>query len=207
MAQESVIALIVFAAVMCFTPGPNNTMLLASGLNFGFLRTVQHVLGVGLGFALMALLTGLGIGQAVLANPALHGVLQVVSICYLLWLAWRLANSGAVKDNGGSARPMSFLEGALFQWVNPKGWIAALGASAAFVAPAEALRSALTVGGVFAVVGLASATTWALFGQTLQRLINRPSLVRGFNIAMALLLVASLWPIIAEAWPNIAFSP
>lgn len=211
MTTETLLALVAFAVAMCFTPGPNNAMLMVSGLNFGLWPTVPHVLGVGLGFSLMALLTALGIGQAILASPVLHTVLRVASILYLLWLAWRMARAGPIEGGGTRGRPLTFLEAALFQWVNPKGWVTALGAAGAYVSAARPYESAIVIAGVFAVVGLSSASSWAVFGRGLRVVLGRPGHVRAFNVGMPLLLVASLAPIaietLAAILPDHSFSP
>lgn len=204
MTAETLAAMAAFAVAMCFTPGPNNAMLLVSGLNFGFRQTMPHVLGVAIGFGLMAMLTALGIGQMVTASPVLHGGLRIGCIVYLLWLAWRMANATPAEGQSGSGRPLSFLEAALYQWVNPKGWAAVLGAAGAYVAPARPVESAVLIAAVFTVVGLSSASTWAAFGLGLRGLLTRPGWVRAFNIAMAVLLVASLWPIVAETLGQLA---
>ena len=192
-------AVTAFALVTCFTPGPNNTMLMASGLNFGFARTVPHLLGVSIGFAVMVLAVALGISGLFAAVPALFSLLKVVSVIYLLWLAWRIATAApAGADADGHARPFNFLEAAAFQWVNPKAWIMAVGASATYVVAAQATVSVLVIALIFLLSGLASSSSWALGGTALRRLLASPRTVRAVNVAMAVLLVASLWPIIAE---------
>ena len=200
MPPDLLLALLTFAIVTCFTPGPNNLMLMTSGLNFGFERTLAHVLGVTVGFAVMLLAMGFGIAGIFTAYPMLYAVLRVVSICYLLWLAWRIANAGPVHDGEVRGRPMTFLEAAAFQWVNPKGWAIALSAIATYIAADRVVASVLVIAAMFGVVGFGSAATWVIFGTSLRRILQNPRTVRAFNIAMALLLVASLWPIVAETW-------
>jgi threonine/homoserine/homoserine lactone efflux protein len=200
MPTDILVALLTFSIVTCFTPGPNNMLLLASGLNFGFARTLAHVFGVAIGFAIMLLAMGFGIGGLFEAYPPLYSALRIVSICYLLWLAWRIANAGPIGDGETAGRPMTFLEAAAFQWVNPKGWAIALSATATYIAADRVLASVLIIAAMFGTVGFASASTWALFGTSLRRVLADPRTVRAFNIAMALLLVASLWPIVADAW-------
>jgi threonine/homoserine/homoserine lactone efflux protein len=194
----SVIAVATFAVVTCFTPGPNNTMLMASGLNFGFGRSLPHVLGVTFGFSGMVLAVALGISAIFAALPALYTVLKVVSMAYLIWLAWRIASAAPAAQNAEGSRPFTFIEAAAFQWVNPKGWIMALGASATYVLAGNALASVLTIAATFAIVGFGSSSSWALGGTALCRLISRPGLVRVINVGLALLLVISLWPTLRE---------
>ena len=179
------------------TPGPNNLMLLASGVNYGFSRTLPHILGVIPGDALLLSLVGLGLGQAFVAFPVVHFALKVAGGGYLIWLAWKIANSGpAYVDDVRAGMPMTFVQAAAFQWVNVKGVLLAVSAVAAFTRP-ETLSTSLP--GLVAVSALAScvsAVTWAAFGAGLSRFLSSPGVLRSFNIAMALLLLASLWPML-----------
>jgi threonine/homoserine/homoserine lactone efflux protein len=197
---EWMIAVATFATVTCFTPGPNNTMLMASGLNYGFGRTVPHVLGVTLGFAGMVLAVALGISGVFKAIPQLYEILKIVSILYLLWLAWRIASASPKVGGAEGSRPFTFLEAAAFQWVNPKAWVMALGASATYVLAASPMMSVLAIATIFAIAGLGSSSTWAFGGTALRRLVSRPSLVRIINVVLALFLVGSLWPTMVELW-------
>jgi threonine/homoserine/homoserine lactone efflux protein len=195
---DLLLGLVVFAAVTCFTPGPNNTMLMASGLNFGMRRTLPHVLGVTLGFSFMVLAVGLGIGQLLAASPLVYTALKTVAVLYLLWLAWGIATSGGVPDGETGARPLSFLEACAFQWINPKGWIMAVGASTSYAMAGSLIASAAVAASVFAVVGLASSTSWAVFGAAFRRLLTRPELLRVVNLLLAALLILSLYPVLSE---------
>jgi threonine/homoserine/homoserine lactone efflux protein len=184
-----------FCFVTCFTPGPNNTMLMASGLNFGIRRTVPHLLGVSIGFAVMVFAVGLGIARLFRTFPALYSSLKIVSIVYLAWLAWRIAMAGEVKAGGGAGRPLTFLEGAAFQWVNPKAWIMAVGISATYLVAGQFWASLAIVTLVFLIAGLSSSSTWALGGTGLRRIVTNATWVRTIHVVLALLLLASLWPI------------
>lgn len=197
---ETVIALATFAFASSITPGPNNLMLMASGTNFGFLRTVPHMLGVALGFALMVLLVGLGLGTVFAAVPGAMLALKVVSAVYLLYLAWRIARSAPPRLDGedSGARPFGFLQAAAFQWVNPKGWTMALTAVAVYVPADHRLLGAAGVALVFTVVNVPAVLIWAAAGLQLRRLMHRPRAYRAFNVAAALLLVASLYPVLVE---------
>lgn len=190
------LALLAFAFVSSITPGPNNLMLLASGVNFGFRRTIPHMLGIGLGFTAMVALVGLGLAGLFLAWPPAQRILQVVSVAYLLWLAWKIARAapppGAPAANG---TPITFLQAAAFQWVNPKAWTMALGAITLY-APGQELAAVLSVAAVFGLVNLPCVSSWALLGTQLRRFLGAPGRQRAFNIFMALLLVASLWPVV-----------
>jgi threonine/homoserine/homoserine lactone efflux protein len=190
MTYDMLAALAAFAFVTSITPGPNNLMLMASGANFGFRRTVPHMLGVGIGFAAMIALVGLGLAQVFETWPRGRTVLRVVSLAYTLWLAWRIATAGA-PGRSATARPMSFVAAALFQWVNPKAWAMALTAISVY-APTGSLGTVLLVAAVFGAINLPSVTSWALMGQEMRRWLGRSKRLRAFNAGMAMLLVASL---------------
>ncbi len=192
------IAVAGFCFVTCFTPGPNNTMLMASGLNFGIARTLPHLLGVSLGFPVMVFAVGLGVASVFQAYPPLYTALKVISIVYLLWLALQIAMADTVKTDGGGSKPLTFLQAAAFQWVNPKAWIMAVGISATYLVAGQFWASLVVFSGIFLISGLCSSSTWALGGAGLRALIGNRAWVRAINIALALVLVASLWPIVSE---------
>jgi threonine/homoserine/homoserine lactone efflux protein len=201
MSPENLLALATFAFVSSITPGPNNLMLMASGINFGFVRTIPHMLGVSLGFVLLAVVVGLGLGQVFTRFPVMHTVLLVVSVIYLVWLAWKIANAAppASANRSSSAKPMSFLAAALFQWVNPKAWTMAITAMTTFVPPEAPVMSLLIVAGLFALINLPSVGCWTVLGVQMRRLLDDPKALRVFNITAALLLLASLWPTVMGA--------
>ncbi len=191
-------ALVVFCAVTLFTPGPNNVMLMTSGLSHGFARSLPHQLGVAFGFAFMVALVGIGLGAVFTAYPVLYAVLKYAGAAYLLYLAWAIATSGPMEDaEGSTGRPMTFIEAALFQWVNPKGWVMAVGAMSAYAGVAAFPWNVVIITALFGLLGLPSCSAWVLFGSTLRRVLTNATAVRAFNIAMALALVASLWPVLA----------
>jgi threonine/homoserine/homoserine lactone efflux protein len=196
---DLLVALVTFCVVTLFTPGPNNIMLMTSGLNFGAGRTVPHLFGVCLGFAAMVAGVGFGLGTLFQTWPALYPILKYAGATYLLYLAWKIANAGPVNTSDGTAgTPMTFLQAVAFQWVNPKAWVMAVGAISAYGAVATFPSNVLIMSSLYGVLGFASGTTWLGFGLALQRIIKNPANVRLFNIIMALLLVASLYPIFAE---------
>lgn len=194
---DLLLALTIYAFVSSITPGPNNLMLLASGVNFGFRRTVPHMLGIGGGFTVMTALVGLGLAGIFTAYPPARQTLTVVSVLYLLWLAWKVAHA-APPGNATAAsdgRPLTALQAAGFQWVNPKAWSMALTANTLY-APAADLPSVLTVALVFGAVNLPSVACWAYLGTAMRGVLGDPVLLRVFNRAMAALLVATLWPVL-----------
>lgn len=197
--HELLIAFIVFAAAMLYTPGPNNVMLMASGLNYGFRRSLPHVAGVTIGFSFLVCVIGLGLGAVFAAYPVLHTILKYAGTAYLIYLALIIAMSGSADSAGGeSGRPMTFLGAAAFQWVNVKGWVIAVGTITAYAAIASYPWNILTLSALLLAVGLTSSVTWVLFGSSLQSLVRSPRAVRIFNVTMALLLLASLYPVLME---------
>jgi threonine/homoserine/homoserine lactone efflux protein len=199
MSQQLTIAFFLFAVATCFTPGPNNAMLLASGLNFGFRRTLPHVLGVTFGFGVVVAIMGFGLGAIFATYPTLYTVLKFVGTAYLLYLAFAIAMSGGIDDKGErQGRPLSFLGGAVFQWVNVKGLIMSVGAVTTYSAIAPYPYNILALSLIFTVVGFLSSASWTLFGTGLRGLLSTPRAIRIFNVTMALLLVASLYPVLFE---------
>jgi threonine/homoserine/homoserine lactone efflux protein len=197
--QPLAAAFIVFAAAMLFTPGPNNIMLMASGLNYGFRRTLPHVAGVTIGFSFLVMVIGLGLGAVFAAFPVLHTVLKYVGTAYLVYLAAMIARSGpADTGRAGEGRPMTFVGAALFQWVNVKGWVIAIGAITAYAAIAAYPLNIALLSVLLFVIGLGSSLTWVALGTSLQGLVKSPRAVRTFNIVMAVLLLASLYPVLRE---------
>lgn len=186
---------ILFALVTSITPGPNNTMLLASGVNFGFRRTLPHLSGISAGVVLLMLSVGIGLGEAFVHFPVLYTVLEVLSVAYLLYLAWKIGTSGELKLKKGERRPMRFHEAIAFQWVNPKAWMMVLTAATTIHLSNSFGMNALVMAAVFYVIGFPCICVWAGFGTAMREVLSNPKRLRVFNIAMALLLVASLYPI------------
>lgn len=189
-------ALVGFAFVTTVTPGPNNLMLMASGANFGFRRTMPHMLGIAGGVALMALLIGLGLMALFEAAPGLNGVLKLASFVYLLWLAYRIATAAPVAARAANARPMTLVQAAAFQWVNPKAWAMCLSAITIY-APERSLLSVAIVAGAFALVSLPAISIWAWLGTVISQWLSSTRRLRSFNFGMAGLLILSMYPILA----------
>ncbi len=197
MTPELLSALAAFAFVSSITPGPNNLMLMASGANFGWARTIPHMLGVAIGFALMTVLVGVGLIRVFEIWPFTYSILKVASIVFLAWLAWKIANAAPPPDRTQTVgTPLTFIQAALFQWVNPKAWAMSLTALSAYRPEGSGLAGVLVVAVIFGIVNLPSVGCWVLLGTQLRRLLNVPWKLRLFNISAALLLLASLWPIL-----------
>ncbi len=189
-------------AAFCFassiTPGPNNLMLMTSGVNFGIRRTMPHMMGVALGFSLMVALVGLGLAGIFTRFPALLVGLKWLGAAYMVYLAVKLARAAPVRPGVAGGRPMSFAQAGAFQWVNPKAWIMALTAVATYTNPADYTRTVGIVALVFGLVGLPCTASWVLFGTALRQALQRPAVLRAFNLVMGALLIASLYPALTE---------
>ena len=209
MSQSLLLAFVPFSTVMFFTPGPNNIMLLSSGLTYGFRPTLPHMAGVAIGFAFMVGAVGVGLGEVFLVYPVLQTILKYAGAAYLVYLAIAIAKAdpakvasaeeSAEKADQDGRRPMTFWGAALFQWINAKGWVMVIGTITAYAAIAAfpwniAIQVSLSL-----FLGTLSCTAWTLFGTSLRPLLKLPRAVRAFNIVMALLLLASLYPVFMDA--------
>jgi len=194
---EMFTAMVVFASAMAFTPGPNNIMVTASGVNFGFRRTLPHILGITFGFVVLLIGCAAGLGAIFAAYPPLQVVLKAAGALYLVWLAWKIATAApAAGDDERVAQPITFLQAALFQWVNPKAVVIALSAIAIYVRPAHWMLDFGLLVVVFAIVTILAVATWTGFGVALRRVLADPKHAHFFNIAMALLLITSIVPMV-----------
>ena len=190
---ELVPSVLAFALAMTITPGLNNVMVMASGLNFGYRRTVPHMLGISVGFPVMLIAVGAGLGSIIQGHPDVHRTLSYVGAAYLLWLSWKIATAAAPEAGAATGRPIGFFQAAGFQWVNPKAWMIALGAVATFTsADGNVVTDVAIIVIIFAAVVYPCVSLWALFGGVLGRLLHRPRLRTIFNVGVALLLVGSL---------------
>ncbi len=198
MTPELLLAYVLFCFATAGTPGPNNMMLLASGANFGFRRTVLHILGISCGLGFMVLCMGFGLGSVFRTFPVLHEILRWVGAGYMLWLAWKIGTSDKVSDRQAASRPMTFLQAAAFQWVNPKAWAMALGAVTTYAPEGGSWTIVPLLAGTFMLVGAPCSAAWAGFGRGLRPFLDRPAILRTFNVTMAVLLVASLLPMIFD---------
>jgi threonine/homoserine/homoserine lactone efflux protein len=208
MSQSLLFAFVLFSAVMFFTPGPNNIMLMASGLTYGFRPTLPHMAGVTIGFAFMIGAVGIGLGEVFLAYPVLQTILKYAGAAYLVYLAIAIAKADPAKvasaESGAEKAeeqrgPMTFWGAALFQWINAKGWVMVIGTITAYAAIAAFPWNIAVQVSLSLILGAFSCTTWTLFGTSLRPVLKSPRAVRAFNIVMALLLLASLYPVFMDA--------
>ncbi|MGB0660706.1 MAG: LysE family translocator [Mangrovicoccus sp.] len=195
MSYELLTALILFVFAASITPGPNNLMLLASGANFGLRRSLPLMIGISQGHAFMALILGLGVAQIFALVTGAKLVLTLASILYMLYLAYKIATAAPPSEQSDTGHPLSFVQGAAFQLVNPKGWAMALTAVTIY-RPVEGLAGAFVAWAVIATVNTVSVTTWAMLGQQTQRILTSPARLRLFNRSMAALLIMSLVPVV-----------
>jgi threonine/homoserine/homoserine lactone efflux protein len=173
-------------------------MLMASGINFGFARTFPHMMGVALGFTLMISLIGIGLKEVFDAYPVTYSLLKSISILFLSYLAWKIATAAPLNKNADikDVKPLNFIQAAAFQWINPKAWIMAVSAIGTYTPSEQTIYSILIVAGIFGAINLPSISAWVCMGTQLQRVLNNPLRLRIFNIAAALLLMGSLYPVI-----------
>jgi threonine/homoserine/homoserine lactone efflux protein len=198
--QSLLIAFVMFATVMFFTPGPNNIMLLSSALTYGFRRTLPHLAGIVIGFAFMVGAVGLGLGTIFITYPMLQTILKYAGAAYLIYLAAHIAMSGPVTPGQDNARgPMTFWGAAVFQWVNAKGWVMVIGTITAYAGIAGFPWNIVIQVAISLLIGAASCVAWALFGSALRPWLTSPRAVRTFNVVMAILLLASLYPVFMDA--------
>ena len=190
-----IFSILSFVVATAFTPGPNNLMLLSSGLSFGYRGTVPLIAGIMIGFPLMVVAVGLGIGELFLVFPMLYSILKVVGISYLLWMAWKISQVKGSLHTDETNKPFSVLQSALFQWVNPKAWIMAITSTTSFISnEGEIQLQVLFIAFIYLVVGLFSTHSWALGGVLLQKFIQKEKNLRIFNVTMAVLMVFSVLP-------------
>ena len=201
MSHQLLLAFVVFAAVMYITPGPNNIMLLSSGLTFGFRPTVPHILGVTFGFAFMVGAVGVGLGTVFLAYPILQTILKWGGVAYLVYLAAAIARAEPIKPEEGGRRrgPMTFFGAVMFQWINAKAWVIVISTITAYAAIASFPWNIVIQVSLNLLLGVLCCSAWALFGSALRPLLSSRTAVRTFNIIMAVLLLASIIPVFMEA--------
>jgi len=197
MTLDLFLAMVGFTTVTAFTPGPNTIMVTASGVNFGFMRTLPHMCGITLGFLAMVIGCAAGLGAVLTAFPALQIVLKVAGGLYMLWLAWKIATARPSGDQQGEIpKPLTFWQAALFQWVNPKAVIVAISAIAIYVSPDRWFADLALLLTVFAIVTILSVVAWTGFGVVLRRVLANERVARIFNWTMAALLVISIVPMV-----------
>jgi len=198
MRTDVFLAMLTFCFVSGVTPGPNNLMLMTSGVNFGFRRTLPHLMGVVVGFTLMVALVGFGLAAIFARVPALLPTMRWLGVAYMLWLAWKIANSGPVSDGEARGAPLGFFGAAAFQWINPKGWVMAVSALTAYSVVDNYARNVVIIALTYFVIAFPGSGVWALLGASMRRALADPRVARPFNWTMAALLVASIATVFVE---------
>ena len=193
--MEILIPIFIFSASATITPGPNNIMLMTSGMNFGISKSLPHYLGICLGFPMMVILIGLGFGFIFDSFPFIHLFIRIIGITYLLFLSWKIANSSPNSLESYEAKPFSFLQAIAFQWINPKAWVMATGSVAAFTTSSSVIfMQILLIAFTFMIAAFPCTGIWLFFGATLKKIFTNPSYQKSFNIIMASLLFLSITP-------------
>lgn len=196
MTYELVITLAAFTLISSITPGPNNLMLMTSGANFGFRPSIPHMLGIGIGISLMVTVVGVGLSEVFNSFPASHLILKILSVACLLYLGFKIATaSPPAMQSATNSKPLTFLQAALFQWVNPKVWTMALTATTVY-APSQSVQAIALVTAVFGLISLPCVSVWAAMGLRLKLFLTSSARLKAFNYMMATLLIASLYPVL-----------
>jgi len=193
------VAVLLFSISTTITPGPNNIMVMTSGLNFGVKRTLPHFLGICLGFPVMVIVVGVGFGAVFIRFPIIHEFIKYLGAAYLLYLAWKIACSHNQMTGKQRAKPLTFLQASLFQWVNPKAWVMAVGSISAYTKPElNMYLQVLVISVTFLVVCFPNIGIWMVFGAGLKRFLKHDNHQKIFNYCMGLLLVISVALIFIE---------
>jgi threonine/homoserine/homoserine lactone efflux protein len=197
--MEFYFAVIIFATSTTITPGPNNIMIMTSGLNYGIKSSIPHLLGICFGFPAMVIMVGLGFSVVFEMYPVLHELIKVLGVAYLLYLAWLIATSSPTSLDAENARPLSFIQAALFQWVNPKAWVMATGAVSAYTSiSSDIFSQVIIIAFAFFIVAFPCVGIWLVFGVCLKKYLHSPKHQKVFNLSMAILLIASIAPVLKE---------
>lgn len=199
--MEYYLAVVAFTFVGALTPGPNTIMLMVSGLNHGVRKSVPHYLGVCLGFPLLVLIIGLGMGALFIQYPFIHQGVKIIGVLYLCYLAWKIANAGGSDVSGGTGTPLTFMQAAAFQWVNPKAWAVAASAVAAFTIAGRIPQSIAFIAFACLTTGFITMGLWLVMGASLKMWLGNERRVRVFNITMAVVLLLSIVPMVASEFP------
>ncbi|MBD1572582.1 LysE family translocator [Vibrio sp. S17_S38] len=194
MELQQLLALLTFVLITTISPGPNNIMVMASGANIGFMRTIPHILGIIFGFSFMVIMVGIGLMRVFNFYPLLHHILNALCITYLFYLAWKIAQSKS-NNTDEQYKAMSFIAAANFQWINPKAWTMAITAVSVYNT-SENWQGVLFVSLMFALINVPSMSLWAFAGQKLQGWLSNPLRLKWFNYSMAGLLTLSVIPMV-----------
>ena len=194
---DLLLAMVLFAFVTSVTPGPNNMMLLASGVNYGFRLTLPHMFGISIGHCVMLICVGIGFRELLLRFPFIYIAIKVLGFVYMLYLAWTIATSNSNPAEGNvdnNSKPLSFIGAVAFQWVNPKAWVMAIGFFSNYITKEAGIETIVMCSLLFSVVNFPSIAVWALLGSNMRKLFAIKVYAKIFNVTMAALLVAAMVP-------------
>jgi len=202
--MEYLFSIVFFTVASAVTPGPNTIMAMSSGLNFGIFKSLPLLFGLSLGFAVMLFFVGMGLGQVLALFPQLDLFIKVAGATYIFYLAWLTANCNVADREFTHSEPLNFTKGFLFQWINAKAWVVCVGAVSVFTTQGELYFVQLTtLSAVFFIVGFPCVIAWGLLGSFLRQYLKNINYIRRFNITMALLLAASVIPVIGDIWQTL----
>ena len=190
--MHNFLPLLLFCVSTTFTPGPNNIMMLNSGMNHGIRQSLPHYIGISIGFPLMVLMVALGLGAIFIKYAWIKQSLKILGSVYMLYLAWQILTSSNKPGLKGIKKPFSFLQAILFQWVNPKAWLIAIGTISIFTLSKNYVNNAIVISIIYFLVGIPCIGAWLVFGTFLQRILKKPSHRVWFNIFMAVALIGSI---------------
>lgn len=190
--------LLLFCVSTFVTPGPNNLMLMNSGLIFGIRKSLPHYLGICLGLSLMVLIVALGFGEIFQKYLWLKQALKIVGSMYMLYLAIQIVLSATTPKATNASKPLNFSQALMFQWINPKAWLMAIGAISIFTIANNYVHNAIAISALFLVIGLPAIGSWLVFGKSLRKILKNEKQQKWFNIVMAICLIASILMIIFD---------
>lgn len=185
---------LLFCLVMTSTPGPNNALVMLSGARFGLKKTFPLILGIACGVALQLIAIGLGLNQIFQWFPILQLLFSLIGTAYILWLAWKIATSGPLQMRLEEKPSLGFVQGAMFQWVNPKAWIMSISTIATYFAVNHQFSAILYAALILLLISIPCVGIWAVAGKLLRRLLMQPKFALIFNVTMALALLLAVLP-------------
>lgn len=194
--MEIYLSILFFCFVTSITPGPNSIMLMASGINHGARKTLPHYLGIVIGFPMMVATIGFGLGAVFIDYPVIHQFIKVAGTLYLVFLAWKIANASSPSASEELKAPFTFIQALAYQWLNPKAWVISVGAIATFTSLGNIKAAVVGIVLGYIAAGAVSMALWLFVGVYIQRFLSNESKLRYFNLFMAVLLLASLAPMV-----------
>ena len=197
--MDFIIEILFFAFATSITPGPNNIMVFNAGINYGFCKTIPHILGICLGFPIMLICVGLGMGSFFEKYVMLHKLFKIGAALYLIFIAWKIANTNNIRLSGctnNKVGPISFWQASLFQWINPKAWIMAVVAVSTYTTIGGNYYEIVRIAFIFIIVSFPCVSAWTIVGQYIRKFVTKEKYLKCINITSGLLIIMSLLPIL-----------